>query len=148
MIVCNKTFLLERCVQRGYSLDEVMPCVVKREGDMWTIDETHSSYPSKSRLVINAEDPMANDQHGPGTYLSNLLKKIGIVSSPNCSCKYRIKIMNVNGNDWCENNINTIITWLKEEAKKRKLPFIDFAAELLVNRAIKLSRSAKLNVKQ
>jgi hypothetical protein len=38
-----------------------------------------------------------------------------------------------------------IVGWLKEEATKRKLPFVDFAGKLLIQRAIKLSRKAALS---
>ena len=44
--------------------------------------------------------------------------------------------MDNNGIEWCENNIDTIIGWLKEEATKRKLPFIDMAGRMLVKKAI------------
>jgi hypothetical protein len=78
--------------------------------------------------------------YGPGTILSSLLSSIGIKSTPNCTCRQRAIIMNENGPDWCEQNIDTIIGWLKEEATKRKLPFIETVARLFVNRAIKISR--------
>lgn len=44
--------------------------------------------------------------------------------------------MDTNGIEWCENNIDTIVGWLKEEASKRKLPFIDIAGKILVKKAI------------
>jgi hypothetical protein len=37
---------------------------------------------------------------------------------------------------WCEANIGVIVGWLREEAERRKLPFVDLAGELLVKRAI------------
>lgn len=77
---------------------------------------------------------------GPGTELKKLLSKIGIKASENCSCNKRAKIMDVWGADQCEEKIDEIVGWLKEEATKRKLPFIDFAGKLLVKRAIKNSR--------
>ena len=85
---------------------------------------------------------------GPGTFLSKMLEKIGIKSSPTCSCKARARLMNDNGNDWCEQNIDTVVGWLREEATKRKLPFVDFAGKLLVKRAIKLSRAALAEAEQ
>lgn len=78
--------------------------------------------------------------NGPGTILSKMLGKIGINSTPNCSCRRRAIEMNNRGPDWCAENINTIVGWLREEAEKRKLPFVDFAGKLLVQRAIKVSR--------
>lgn len=61
---------------------------------------------------------------------------MGIVASPNCSCNARAKKMDEWGPDECEKRIDEIVGWLKEEAHKRKLPFIDYAGRLLVKRAI------------
>lgn len=80
--------------------------------------------------------------NGPGTILSKMLAKIGIKSTPNCSCRRRAMEMNTRGPDWCAENIDMITGWLREESEKRKLPFVDFAGRLLIQRAIKLSRKA------
>lgn len=80
--------------------------------------------------------------NGPGTILSKMLSKIGIKSTPNCSCRRRALEMNNRGPDWCAENIDMIVGWLREESEKRKLPFVDFAGRLLIQRAIKLSRKA------
>ena len=61
--------------------------------------------------------------YGVGTALKSMLSKIGIQSTPTCSCNYRASEMDRLGYDWCINNRETIIGWLKEEADKRKLPF-------------------------
>lgn len=78
--------------------------------------------------------------NGPGTILSKMLSKIGINSTPNCSCRRRAMEMNNRGPEWCAENIDTIVGWLREESEKRKLPFVDFAGKLLIQRAIKVSR--------
>lgn len=83
--------------------------------------------------------------NGPGTILSKMLSKIGIKSTPNCSCRRRAMEMNTRGPEWCAQNIDTIVGWLREESEKRKLPFVDFAGKLLIQRAIKIS---KKNLKQ
>jgi hypothetical protein len=80
--------------------------------------------------------------NGPGTMLSKMLSKIGINSTPNCSCRRRAMEMNTRGPDWCAENITTIVGWLREESEKRKLPFVDFAGKLLIQRAIKMSKKA------
>lgn len=80
--------------------------------------------------------------NGPGTILSKMLSKIGIKSTPNCSCRRRAMEMNSRGPEWCAENIETIVGWLREESEKRKLPFVDFAGRLLIQRAIKISRKA------
>lgn len=88
---------------------------------------------------------MEENPNGPGSILSQMIKTVGIVMSQGCSCRRHAIEMNVNGNDWCENNIDTIVGWLKEEAKKRKLPFLDSIGKLMVNRAIKKSRKLLAN---
>jgi len=81
-----------------------------------------------------------DDPNGPGSILSGMLSTIGIKSSENCSCRRHAIEMNKNGPDWCENNIDTILSWLREESEKRKLPFIESIAKMLVKRAIAMSR--------
>lgn len=47
MIRCHRRQLEDRCRQRGYTLAEVMGCVVAQDGDRWTIDTNHPAYPRK-----------------------------------------------------------------------------------------------------
>jgi len=99
--------------------------------------------PSASRRAKSnclGERPAA--QGGPGTELKKLLKLVGITASPTCSCNTRARTMDTNGVEWCEANIDTIVGWLREEATKRKLPFVDMAGRLLVRRAIRNARKA------
>jgi hypothetical protein len=77
---------------------------------------------------------------GPGTELKALLKTIGIVAKPNCSCNKRARVMDEKGCDWCEEHIDEIDGWLAEEAKKRKLPYISLAGKTLVRLAIRRAR--------
>ena len=92
---------------------------------------------------------LETDPNGPGSILSGMLSGLGIKSAPTCSCKRRAIEMNMRGPDWCEQNIDSIVGWLEEEAKKRKLPFIKTIAKLMVQRAISKSRRllAKANAK-
>ncbi len=50
--------------------------------------------------------------------------------------------MDDKGPEWCEANEDTILGWLREEATKRKLPFVDLAGRLLIRRAIRNARKA------
>jgi hypothetical protein len=81
----------------------------------------------------------------PGTALKSLLAKIGITAAPNCSCQRHAAEMDARGCDWCEQNLDTIVGWLREEATKRGLPFLDAAGRLLVRRAIRNARRAAAN---
>jgi hypothetical protein len=49
MISCHRRYLLARCRQRGYTLDEVRACIVSEDGDRITVDETHPAYPAKPK---------------------------------------------------------------------------------------------------
>jgi hypothetical protein len=136
MITTHRSNLESRCTERGYTLDEVMPCVVSQDGDEWTIDVEHPAYPRVSRLP----QPPATPAHGPGTELKALLARVGIVSSPDCSCNARAAEMDRQGVEWCEANLDTIVGWLREQAEARGLPFLDVAGRLLVKRAIQNAR--------
>jgi hypothetical protein len=75
-----------------------------------------------------------------GTALKSILDTLGITATPNCSCNARAAEMDARGCDWCEGNIDTVVGWLREEATKRGLPFLDAAGRLLVRRAISNAR--------
>ena len=103
---------------------------------------TPMPYPPMSPPPAPPPQTLEDFPNGPGTILSKMLSKIGIHSTPNCSCRRRAMEMNTRGPDWCAENIDTIVGWLREESEKRKLPFVDFAGKLLIQRAIKVSRKA------
>jgi hypothetical protein len=136
MIVCHPAHLEARCTERGYTLEEVMPCVFSQDGDEWTIDTESEFYPRVSRLPGPAPMPTS----GPGTELKKLLAKVGITATPDCSCNARAAEMDRQGVEWCEANIDTIVGWLREQATARGLPFLDIAGRLLVRRAIQNAR--------
>lgn len=75
-----------------------------------------------------------------GTHLKRLLFAIGISTSSGCKCSSRATHMDRMGNDWCEQNIETIVEWLKEEAAARGLPFISTVGRMLVRKAISNAR--------
>lgn len=76
------------------------------------------------------------DPYGPGSILHGMFSMLGIQSSPTCSCKQHALEMNVKGIEWCEDNIDVICGWLREESEKRKIPYVETVAKMVVNRAI------------
>lgn len=87
--------------------------------------------------------PMLTHPRGPGTELKKLLMTMGITASPTCSCNARASLMDENEASkpgWCEAHMEEIVGWLREEATKRGLPFLDAAGRLLVRRAIANAR--------
>jgi hypothetical protein len=141
-----------RCKSRGYTLDEVMPCVVAQDGDQWTIDVDHPAYPRhpKPGFVAPQPTPQPAPQampHGPGTELKALLAgwPFYIVSSSDCKCNQRARYMDEKGCDWCESpdGMAEIMAFLRESAEERGLPFLDVAGRMLVKRAIHNARRAE-----
>jgi hypothetical protein len=137
LIACDKKFLIARCNERGYSLQEAMPCVVRQAGDVWTIDETHEKYP-------RARAPRAPECLA-GTELKKLLNRVGITASPTCSCNARAAHMDMMGCPWVRENLDMVVGWLEEEAIKRGLPFSRMAGKALVRLAVRLAET-KANV--
>jgi hypothetical protein len=137
-ITCHYSFLQERCKERGYIIDEVMPCVISISGDNYTIDTDHPAYPKQPKYIIR-----------PGQELSTILGKFGLHERNNCSCKDRafyMDSMELQEPGWCEKNIDIIVGWLEEEAKNRHLPFSKIAAKALVKLAIYRAKK-KANIK-
>jgi len=119
------------CASRGYTKEETSEAILREEGDAIFADDEHPKFPHS---------------RGVGAELKKLLKLVGITSSPNCSCNKRAEIMDNEGILWCKSNKSIILDWLQEESNKRKLPFIRFGAEQIVNMAIR--RAEKKGYKQ
>jgi hypothetical protein len=135
LTTCNRSFLEQRCVERGYTLDEVMPCVVSQDGDEWTVDVESPFYPKVSRLP---EPPSP----GPGWELKMLLAgwPFYITSTASCPCNAYARQMHEWGCDGCEERMEEIVAHLRGQATARGLPFVDAAGRFLVRRAIKNAR--------
>jgi hypothetical protein len=95
-------------------------------------DEGYREGVKVQQKVVNIPHPNG----GPGTELSKILKKFGIKATPTCNCKHYARIMDQKGSEWCLQNIDTIVNWLRDEAKKRALPFSKIVAKRLVKYAI------------
>jgi hypothetical protein len=86
---------------------------------------------------------LEDDPFGPGSILANMFSMLGIKSSPTCSCRKHALEMNVKGIEWCENNMETILGWLKDESEKRKIPFVKTLAQMVVTKAINKAKKYK-----
>jgi hypothetical protein len=94
---------------------------------------------SPGMLVLTVQRKPKPVGYGPGTELKKMLATIGITAEPTCKCNARAEEMDRMEQafpGWCEANIDLIVGWLREEAERRKLPFVDLAGKLLVKRAI------------
>lgn len=133
MITCTLSDLMERCHERGYTLDEVKGCIVSRDKNVIVVDETHPAYPARQRPGTG----------GPGTELKKLMKSLlGIVATPDCSCNAHAAQMDEWGPDGCDTpeRLAMIVGWLEGQARARNLPFVRIAVEQAVKLAIRRAR--------
>jgi hypothetical protein len=77
---------------------------------------------------------------GPGTELKKLIAWFYSPEKKNCKCPTRIAKMNKWGADKCEENIDTIMRWLKHSATINSILFVEPAVRLLVWLAIRRAR--------
>lgn len=138
VVSCHLVHLAARCRQRGYTLEEVRDCIVQQHGEQLLVDTGHAAFPRQPKAGF--VPPTARPTQGPGTELKRLLGKLGIHASSTCSCNARARQMDAMGCEWCEQHIDTVVGWLRDEAGKRKVPFLDVVGKVLVRRAISNAR--------
>jgi hypothetical protein len=78
----------------------------------------------------------------PGCQLKRILSWALITPVGDCRCNERAAEMNRRGPDWCQENADTIVGWLREEAAARGLSFVEIAARAAVSLAIARARAA------
>jgi len=79
---------------------------------------------------------------GPGRELKKLLSWLGFKATPGCKCNKRARHMDQMGCDWCEQNVDQIVGWLRDEHDRQKsvIPFVALAVQQLVKLAIRRAR--------
>jgi hypothetical protein len=119
-----------KCSKCGFTISlKTNPKKIKRR-----CVESHEEY-------VDLKAPILNK--GCGTELKSLLSKIGIHATKNCSCNAKANEMDHKGPEWCEENIEQIVDWMKAESENRGLPFLRIAGRKLVRMAIKRASGAK-----
>ncbi len=73
---------------------------------------------------------------GPGTMLH---RKIEFLASKKCGCETKVMLMNEMGPLACAQDIQTILTWLKDATILSGLPFVELTIQNLVNESIEES---------
>ena len=158
-----------RAAQRGYTADEIRPCLTHSLGNgYFEVDVNHSAYPKTPRdgyrppaglraaatamlatLGVD-ESPAKPPPCGCGTELKAMLKDwLGIEATPSCSCNAIALRMDSLGPDWCESDqgMTQILDVMRTEHAKRWaagktiLPWTDVAARQLVYMACRRSRA-------
>jgi hypothetical protein len=91
MIRCRLRHLEARCRQRGYTLEQVRPCIVSRDGDQITVDETHPAYP---RAKPGLGDMVAAGLSAVGITKERAQAVAAAVGVKDCGCKKRQERLN------------------------------------------------------
>ena len=91
MIRCKLAHLEARCRERGYTLAEVLPCVVDYDGEDIVVDELHPAYPRPRRGL---GDMVAAGLAGIGITPERVAAALGV---EDCGCEQRKQALNALG---------------------------------------------------
>lgn len=90
MIVCQRHHLEQRAAERGYTWEQVAPCIANEDGDTITVDETHPAYPKQKPGL---GDMVASGLSAVGITKERVSKLVG----GDCGCKKRQEALNALG---------------------------------------------------
>ena len=90
MITGSRHKFEARCRERGYTLEQVRPCIVAENGDTVTVDETHEAYP---RAKPGLGDMVAAGLSAIGITKERVSKAVG----GDCGCAKRQEALNALG---------------------------------------------------
>ena len=129
------------CKARNAIPEDCQACITKTAGVTCFVDTTHHAYPGLGNPSLFQPLSAFYRPCLAGTALRSLLGRFGISAEKSgCQCKDRAAYMDSAGCDWVEANVETVVGWLREEATKRGLPFLDAVGLMLVKRAVSNAR--------
>ena len=91
MIRCRLAHLEARCRERGYTLEQVQPCIVSQDGGRLVVDETHNNYP---RAKPGLGDMVAAGLDAIGITKERAQAVASKVGIKDCGCKKRQEALN------------------------------------------------------
>lgn len=91
MIRCRLRHLEARCHERGYTLEQVLPCIVSQDGDRLVVDETHPAYP---RAKPGLGDMVAAGLDAIGVTKKRVQAVASAVGVKDCGCAKRQAALN------------------------------------------------------
>lgn len=90
MIVCQRHHLEQRAADRGYTWEQVAPCIVSQDGETITVDETHAAYPHAK--------PGLGDMVASGLSAVGITKqRVSALVGGDCGCHERQEALNALG---------------------------------------------------
>ena len=91
MIRCHRKHLEARCRERGYTLEQVRPCIVSEDGNRLVVDETHPAYP---RARPGLGDMVASGLAAVGITKERAQAVASAVGVKDCGCAKRQAALN------------------------------------------------------
>jgi hypothetical protein len=92
--------------------------------------------PGQEDKTLSAK-PQPRAPGGPGTELKAILSWWGIREDGKCPCADHARRMDAWGPELCEERMPVILKWLRQESRRRSLPFNRWLAERVVRLAIR-----------
>lgn len=87
MILCTLQQLEQRCEERGYTLEEVSPCIISEHGGTITVDTDHPAYPRAK--------PGLGDMVAAGLSAIGITKeRVSAAVGGDCGCNKRQEALN------------------------------------------------------
>lgn len=88
--------VMVRCVQRGYSWDEITPCLTQDLGDGWyEVDVDHPAYPKTQRPDATPPKPGLGDMVASGLSAIGITKeRVSAAIGKPCGCAKRQAALN------------------------------------------------------
>jgi len=75
-------------------------------------------------IVIWPKSDAQGNACGAGQQLKKQLKRLGFEATEGCSCNLKAAEMDAKGPQWCRDNIEELLDWLKKEADARNRGFL------------------------
>lgn len=146
---------IEREIAANPAAASVIEAEGKKEGDFVWLDESSvrkfaPNHPVFARIeqmkqgrrqVQPRPDQPPAPADGPGTELKKILEARGFKILSNCKCRERVDEMNRRGVEWCRQNREKIMGWLREECERRGIPFWKWPARACLELALARSPS-------
>lgn len=106
-----------------HQADYADPCAACPAGHWGPWIRCPENEPPPPRTEIPDPPRATETKGGPGSELKRLLGRVGIHPRPGCACRSIARVMDQRGPDWCAQNIEKIVGWMRKEAGKRSFPY-------------------------
>ena len=102
--------------------------------------EENSSYAPSAKCRIPVDytknNSLINPQSNLCRELSQLAKELGLEYSANSIARYKINFLNRKSIEWCRNNLTLILSLIREETDRRRIPYAEKQFKAIIRLAL------------